>query len=1078
MRLRDLTIRQRLNGMVFGGAVGLILVLGLALACLSTFRVNGPVYREVMTQKDFLADMLPPPLYIVEAYLVLHIAEHATDPEVIRTHRETFARLERDYHERTRHWAARVAHNSVHSQLIAESSAAADLFFTAANEQFFPALEKGDHAVASATLDGHLNDHYAKHRAAIDRSIAIAKGTTREIEATTARRVDFWLASMLIVTIVSVSGTAIIGSSITRSVLTPTADLICRIEEVAASNDQSTPVLNMPSGDEIGRLAKGIDAIILKLLTALKQSRIDQSQLRETKERLEAFIDAVPMATMVLGRDRCVYLWNKAAEEIFGWRAEEVLGKIRPMVPDAEAAMYERLRNQLLSDKPVRNIRMMGMQKSGRTIPVSGSARPLHDASGNVTHAIVVYDDITDWVEAQEQLKRERDFNAAILSTAPSLVLVLDAEGRVVVFNTACERCTGYTFDEVSGKPFWELLMPENEGREVFAAWNQIRVNRQLAKEASINSETLWLAKDRSVRRVAWATTVTRNDDGSIRYVIATGTDVTRQRSTEAALRAVVEGTSRAVGEDYFKHLVRQIAKSLGLPWVTLAVLSKDWGVATTLAWWHGEFLPNTDYKLDGTPCQRVIETGRCHVTRDAAKEFPGDEWMLRKGIVGYLGVRLEDQAGNPLGVLSLMSESPMEDTVLADSLLPIFGNRAAAEIERLRAESESSKLRTRLQNIIDSMPSALAGVDANGIVTHWNHEAQTLTGLDSASAVDRRAADVLPIVAPHSQRVEAALRDRVTQRLPRISRGTGDDRRLFDVTIFPLVANGAADAIVRIDDVTERTRMEEMVIQSEKMLSLGGLAAGMAHEINNPLAGMMASAQVIRNRLASDLPANERAAADVGVNLESIRAYAEARGIPKLLASIQETGQRAASIVENMLRFSRKSNSLRRLADLPALVSRTLEIARSDFDVRRKYDFRAIEVIREFDENLPPVLCQETEIQQVILNLVKNAGEAMLEKPVATKPPRLVIRLAREPDAVRLEVEDNGPGMSEDVRRRVFEPFFTTKQGAAGTGLGLPVSYFIITHNHGGTIMVDSEPDRGTRFVIRLPIHEKEPQT
>lgn len=1075
MKLRELTIRQRLHGMVFAGATGLVLVLGLAIACLSVFRVSGPVYREVVREKDLVADVLPPPMYIVEPYLVLHIAEHADDEKEILEHKNKFAQLEKDYHDRRQHWIEALPKDELKASLIDRANTPAEAFFKIAKEKFFPALERGDHIGASHILDNDLYQRYQKHRNEIDYAIWAAKDRAQRIEATAARRVDFWLTTMIVVAIVSVIGTALIGSSIIRSVLTPTSDLIRRVEEVATSPDQRATVEGMGAGDEIGRLAKGIDAIITKLLLALGQSRENQAQLRETKERLEALIDAAPMATMVLGADRMVYMWNKAAEDIFGWRADEVIGKLRPIIPDHDQGTYEQLRAQILSGTPIRNVETFRKAKDGRMIPVCVNANPLRTASGEVTQAIVLYDDISERREAQEQLKRERDFNAVILNTAPSLVLVVDAEGKIVVFNRACESCTGYGFEEVRGKRFWECLLPEDEAKSVLPRWVRLLKTPGMADEAPIISENFWLAKDGGVRRVAWATTVVRNTDGEVRYVIATGTDVTRQRSTEASLRAVAEGTSRAVGEDYFRHLVRQIARAMGMSWVTLAIIDENHAKAQTLAWWHGDFLPNTDYTIEGTPCGKVLEHGRCHVERDVAAKFPKDEWMGRKEIQGYLGVRLEDNSGRAIGVLSLMSESPMDDTALADSLLPIFANRAAAEIERLRAESESGALRVRLQNIIDSMPSALAGVDARGRVTHWNGEARTLTGLDAADAVGRKLADVLPIMSPHADRVDEALHNRVTQRLPRFSRGTGEDRRVYDVTIYPLVAGG--EAIIRIDDVTEQARMEEMVIQSEKMLSLGGLAAGMAHEINNPLAGMMASAQVIRNRLATDLPANVRAAAEAGVGLELVRAYADARGIPKLLESIQETGQRAASIVDNMLRFSRKSNSIRKHVDVATLVDRTLEIARSDFDVRRKYDFRAIEVVREFGDGLPPVLCQETEIQQVILNLVKNAGEAMLEKPDESKHPKLVIRLAREQDAVRLEVEDNGPGMIEEVRRRVFEPFFTTKQSSSGTGLGLPVSYFIITHNHGGTIMVNSEPGRGTRFVIRLPIREKETQ-
>jgi signal transduction histidine kinase len=111
-------------------------------------------------------------------------------------------------------------------------------------------------------------------------------------------------------------------------------------------------------------------------------------------------------------------------------------------------------------------------------------------------------------------------------------------------------------------------------------------------------------------------------------------------------------------------------------------------------------------------------------------------------------------------------------------------------------------------------------------------------------------------------------------------------------------------------------------------------------------------------------------------------------------------------------------------------------------------------------------------EIEQVILNLLKNAAQAMIANPPDTKP-RITLRLCREARYAVLEVEDNGPGMPEDIRRRVFEPFFTTKEPAVGTGLGLSVSYMIVTQNHKGLMEVQSTPGRGTVFKVRLPIGE-----
>jgi len=259
-------------------------------------------------------------------------------------------------------------------------------------------------------------------------------------------------------------------------------------------------------------------------------------------------------------------------------------------------------------------------------------------------------------------------------------------------------------------------------------------------------------------------------------------------------------------------------------------------------------------------------------------------------------------------------------------------------------------------------------------------------------------------------------------------------------------------------------------MVQSEKMLSVGGLAAGMAHEINNPLAGIMQNIQVMQNRLSSDLPKNHEVAERCGVTMPAIQAYMQGRSMPQMMAMIMESGKRAAKIVENMLSFSRKSEAVTTSCDLAQLLDATVELAENDYDLKKKYDFRKIEIVREYDSKVPEVSCETSKIQQVFLNILSNGAQAMAENPGQTAP-HLVLRVKMDDGQACVEIEDNGPGMDAAVRKRIFEPFFTTKSVGVGTGLGLSVSYFIITENHSGTMTVFSTPGTGTRFVIHLPV-------
>lgn len=396
----------------------------------------------------------------------------------------------------------------------------------------------------------------------------------------------------------------------------------------------------------------------------------------------------------------------------------------------------------------------------------------------------------------------------------------------------------------------------------------------------------------------------------------------------------------------------------------------------------------------------------------------------------------------------------------------------------RKHAEEELRRLRNYLSNIIDSMPSVLIGVDLDGKVTLWNSEAQRVTGYSVEQAMAQPLAMVFPRLASEEQLLRQAMQTHQKQVISKRSYQQDGATFFEDITIYPLISNGVQGVVIRVDDVTERVRLEQMMIQGEKMLSVGGLAAGMAHEINNPLAGMIQNANVIKNRLSSDLSANERAAKEAGTTLAAIQTFMNARSIPKMLDRIQESGARAAEIVVNMLRFARRDIEAVSSHNLGELLDRSVDLAGNDYDLKRKYDFRQIEIIREYDDDLPLVPCEASTIQQVMLNILRNGAEAMHDArgELGDRKPCFNVRISHEATAafVCIEIEDNGPGMDEKISKRIFEPFFTTKPVGVGTGLGLSVSYFIVTENHGGEMRVESSPGQGTKFAIRLPVRGK----
>ncbi|THB76988.1 MAG: HAMP domain-containing protein, partial [Desulfobacteraceae bacterium] len=381
-------------------------------------------------------------------------------------------------------------------------------------------------------------------------------------------------------------------------------------------------------------------------------------------------------------------------------------------------------------------------------------------------------------------------------------------------------------------------------------------------------------------------------------------------------------------------------------------------------------------------------------------------------------------------------------------------------------------KTKNLLDGIINSMPSALITIDKQCRIKQWNAKASEISGFDISNASGQKLLDIFSFLSALMPQILDALEGKTSRRFPKVETSWNNSPRFFDIIVYPIVTEALEDTVIIIEDVTHRVHMEAMIVQSEKMMSVGGLAAGMAHEINNPLAGMVQNAQVIANRMTHDLPANINAAESLGVSMDTLRGYMEKRQIGKLLDAMKTSGDRAAQIVKNMLTFSRQSTEQLTGCSINQLLDATITLLENDYDLKKRFDFKEIDIHREYDLMVPDVECDENRLQQVLFNILKNGAEAMAEVTPRNLSPTFWIRTRSLADWVQIEIEDNGPGMSEDVQKRVFEPFFTTKEVGVGTGLGLSVSYFIITDNHKGNMWVESSPGAGTTFVIQIPVN------
>lgn len=495
-----------------------------------------------------------------------------------------------------------------------------------------------------------------------------------------------------------------------------------------------------------------------------------------------------------------------------------------------------------------------------------------------------------------------------------------------------------------------------------------------------------------------------------------------------------------------------------------------------TLKWANDEF--KSLFRLESKKDYYNKSTRQLYVNEEDYLYFGRmlyDEARVGEPIEGEITVRRKDGSTFPahIRISSIDPFDPMQRAVLSISDIT------------LRQQAEQTLLNTtkRLQSITDSSQDAIIVIDSQGKILFWNPAAKQIFGYTHQEAIGQNLHRLLML-----QHFNKAY-DNASVIFQQIGQGNAINKTIeleairkdgekiaIGLSLSAIDSQDGWSAVGIVRDITEQKKTHEMLIQSEKMLSVGGLAAGMAHEINNPLAGMVQSANVIRSRLRDiDMPANWKVAKELGISMEDITAFMEKRNIFRMIDAIHESGARAAEIVNSMLSFARKSDTTVSSIYPDKLMDEILELAATSYDFKKQYDFKSIEITKEYADNLPMLPCEGAKIQQVLLNIFRNGAQAM--QTAKTKSPRFILRIFSkgEPEMVHIEIEDNGPGMDEQTRLKVFEPFFTTKPVGVGTGLGLSVSYFIITENHKGTMDVISEPGKGANFIIRLPVDKKD---
>jgi PAS domain S-box-containing protein len=830
---------------------------------------------------------------------------------------------------------------------------------------------------------------------------------------------------------------------------------------VSGTIGEETAVEAMRAGAHDYLMKNSLKRLVPAIERELREAQVrrererDKRALEESERRFRALVENSSDGVALVELDGTALYTGPSTRRILGYEPADLIGH----------NLFEILHPDDMEEAKSMFIRMLeepGRITSGlfRIRHSDGSWRWVEHISKNLiaessVQAVVInFRDITERRQAEEAQARL----AAILEATSDLVGMADMDGHVKYLNRAGRKMVGISEEEdISSTvisdyhPQWASQIVLNDG--IPAA----------TREGIWSGENAILSRDGREIPVSQVLLAHKSPVGATQFLSTIIRDITERKRAEEHVLDIARGVSATTGETFFRSLVEHIARLLeaDIAFIGELVGERADRVRSIAVCNDGRIADNFEYDLVNSPCENVINDADkkiCSFPSGVQQRFPGDVMLVLRGIEGYVGTPLFDSAGRALGIMVLLYKKPVTNLKLAESMLQIFGVRAAAELERMQAEESLRLSEKKYRDIFESAPIGIFQSTPDGRFISANTTLARILGY--ASAEELMAVNITEDVYLNREQ-RAALIDEYD------SMGRAYDLELLwkkkDKTPvwIQLTAFAAKDEERKtlhyecfVRDITERKkaedalqRAEEQLRHSQKMEAVGRLAGGVAHDFNNLLTAIMGCSELLSLQLSAGDP------------------------LRPLADEIFRAGERAAALTAQLLAFSRKQMLQPKVLSLNSVVT-DLE------KMFRRLIGEDIELVTVLAPDLGPVKADPGQLEQVILNLIVNSRDAM---PGGGK---VIIEtsnvdfndmdLSAHPDArtgpyVMLAVSDTGAGMDSETRSRIFEPFFTTKQVGQGTGLGLSTVYGIIKQSD-GDISVYSEPGAGTTFKVYLP--------
>jgi two-component system, NtrC family, sensor kinase len=737
-------------------------------------------------------------------------------------------------------------------------------------------------------------------------------------------------------------------------------------------------------------LAQDLSLGIEKIRNRAEQAKAEKS-LADEAVRRRVLIDQSRDGIVLLDHDGNVYDTNQKFAEMIGYTPEETR---RLRVFDWEYQHTPEVTLQMINvvDEKGNHFESKHKRKDGSIYDVEISSNAA--MFGGQKLIFCVCRDITERKKAEEELVRR----AILLDATTDAILLYDLEGNIIYANDALCQSQGLTRAQIQHMDTLDKRVVSAKG------WRE-RIHG-IEQKKNITYELESCDPAGSVRSIEVRIKLVRI--GEKELVLSAARDITARKKGEEELRD---------RERRYRELAESISD-------VFFAMDKD----LRITYWNRASEQLTGIKAENAIGKRYVDI----VPDNESVRFLHDtlQRALANGHPQYFVMKYP-------GEEILTQEIDVYPT---PDGISVFA-RDITEQEKTHQKLVESEGRLRI--LFEDAPDAYCLYDMNGRFADGNRAAEDLSGYSRYELIGNTFFDMRMISRDEDIEKATALLNRNVH-----GEATGPDEirivrkdgqvRDVEVSTFPTIIEGQQMVLAAIRDITERKKIQENLIITDRLASIGELASGMAHELNNPLTSVIGFADLL---LEKDLPSD----------------------IKENITYMCREAKRTSEVVKNMMTFARKHPIIKQPVDIDEIVSKVIEM--------RNYEHRInnIQVIRHLANDLPKINADFFQLQQVILNIIINAEYFMKESHGSGI---LTVTSEKVDQNIRLSIADNGTGIPEDNLNRIFDPFFTTKPVGKGTGLGLSICYGIVSE-HNGHIYAESEPGDGAKFIIELPIIE-----